>query len=121
MTLNRSMRAGVVALGVVATMVAWTLHVEAESTAPVQMSVWIAGDDEIPPDEDCGWTAVANNGTSPYSYKWWGGLTGTTQSIIGSLHASSWLWVEIRDSATPAAVDTASIFVTVDDGYTCTW
>lgn len=101
--------------------IAWTLQAEPNFVTGVPLEAWIAGDEEVPPDEDCGWTAIADGGTTPYSYKWWGGLTGTSQSVIGSLHASSWLWVEVKDSSTPAAYDTASILVDVDNGYTCQW
>jgi len=79
----------------------------------------LTGPEEAPPDEECAWQAWAFGGLAPFSYDWWGALTGSTQTIFGSLSSSSYLWVEITDSRSVA--DTAQIFIDVDEEYECDW
>lgn len=86
-------------------------------TPPV--SVGIVGDDEVAPNEECAWQAFASGGTPPYSYQWWGGLTGSTATIFGSLPQSSYIWVAVTDAN--AQADTAQILVDVDESYWCDW
>jgi hypothetical protein len=82
--------------------------------------VRIVGDDEVAPDEECAWQAIASGGSGNYSYIWWGGLTGTGMTVRGSLSESSWLWVEVEDGSTMEA-DTASFLVNVDEAFECTF
>jgi hypothetical protein len=95
-----------------------TLYVTVDITPP-PLSASITGDEEVAPDEECGWQAWASGGVSPYSYDWWGALTGSSQTIYGELSESSYLWVEITDSSSQA--DTAQIFVDVGEQYECDW
>jgi len=84
------------------------------------LSVSIVGDEDIPPNEDCAWQAIVSGGTSPYSYNWWGALTGSTEIIEGSLSESSYLWVEVTDALSQA--DTAQILIWVDEEFDpCEW
>ncbi len=91
--------------------------VDLEHNPPPPLSVYITGDEEIAPDEDCGWDTVVSGGTPPYSYNWWGALSGTDSYIDGNLDESSYLWVEVTDSGSQA--DTDVIFIDVDESYEC--
>jgi hypothetical protein len=83
------------------------------------MQAQITGDDEVAPDEECGWQAWPNGGVLPFSYSWWGALTGSSQTIYGDLSESSYLWVEITDALSKK--DTAQIFIDVDEAHECDW
>ncbi len=83
------------------------------------LSALISGSDEVAPEEDCAWQAWPGGGIAPYSYDWWGALTGSSQTMYGSLSQSSYLWVEITDAT--SAVDTAQVFIDVDEAYECAW
>ena len=84
------------------------------------LSVGIVGDEDLPPDEECAWVAIVGGGTAPYSYNWWGALTGSTRIIEGSLSESSYLWVEVTDAL--SQVDTAQILIWIDEEYDpCEW
>lgn len=107
-------------------MLTWVFVTEAGSVetlsdaAAATVSVRIAGDDEVAPDEECAWQAIASGGSGNYDYSWWGALTGDEMNIFGSLPQSSWLWVEVTDRSSQAA-DTASIFINVDEAFECQW
>jgi subtilisin len=79
----------------------------------------ILGDDEIAPDEDCSWQADPSGGIPPYTYSWWGAVTGSTQTIDGALSSSSYLWLSITDAFSQA--DTAQIYIDVDENHECDW
>jgi len=91
----------------------------ADLTHFAPLSADLTGDDEIAPNEECGWQAWGSGGIPPYSYNWWGALSGSSQTIYGELSQSSWLWVAITDSRSVA--DTARIFISVDEAYNCDW
>ena len=93
-----------------------TLSVTVNIPTP-PLSAYISGDDEVGPYEDCSWQAFASGGTPPYSYSWWGGLSGSTQTIDGALSQSSYLYVAVTDAASQA--DTTQMFVEVDGSYEC--
>lgn len=86
---------------------------------PLPLSASITGAEEVAPDEECAWQAWTWGGTPPFSYDWWGALSGSTQTIFGELSESSYLWVEITDALSQA--DTAEIFIDVDEEYECDW
>jgi len=85
----------------------------------VPFSAYMTGDDEIAPEEECGWQAWGSGGVPPYSYNWWGALSGSTQTIYGELSESSYLWVAITDSW--SNTDTAQMFIDVDEMHECEW
>ena len=77
------------------------------------MSADIAGPDEVQPEEECTWQAIGDGGFTPYSYSWWGGNTGSSEFLTGSLLESSYQWLEITDDV--GAKDTAQVSITVDE------
>jgi hypothetical protein len=81
------------------------------------LSADLTGDNEIAPEEECAWQAWGNGGIPPYSYNWWGALSGSSQTIYGELSESSWLRLAVTDSRSVA--DTAQLFINVDQAYTC--
>lgn len=81
------------------------------------LSVWIDGDDTVAPYEVCAWVARVSGGTPPYTYNWWGGLSGSNFFLEGWLPQSSWEWVEVIDADQQA--DTAAILIHVDESYSC--
>lgn len=84
---------------------------------PQPLSVIIEGDDQVEPDETCSWYANTGGGTSPYSWSWGGGISGTTQLIEGSLSQSGYIWVQVTDANSDTATD--SLLVSVDEAYQC--
>ena len=89
-----------------------TLDVIGDSyTYPVSAS--IGGPDMVPPDYQCAWQAIGSGGTSPFEYKWWGALSGSSQTIWGSLSEPATLWLEVKDFLDE--VDTAQVFIEVDE------
>lgn len=93
-----------------------TISVTVNIPAP-PLSVSITGDDTVAPDEECAWQAWTSGGTGPYTYNWWGGVTGTAQTVYGSLSQSETIWVAVSDAT--AQADTAQFYVSVDGGYSC--
>jgi len=83
------------------------------------LSVEITGSEQIAPNEECSWQAVVAGGETPFSYHWWGALSGSSQTVEGSLSASSYLWVAVTDGASSA--DTAQVLIQVDEQYECEW
>lgn len=79
----------------------------------------ITGDDQVAPNEECGWQAQGGGGIPPYSYTWWGALSGNGQLIQGEIGQSSWLWVAVVDSR--AVADTAQFLISVNPAYSCDW
>ena len=112
-----------ITLAVVAVTGVWALSVQAHSSptpdARPALSVYITGADEVAPNEECAWQAIASGGTPPYSYSWWGALTGSNSIVFGSLAASSYLWVEVTDSNSDT--DSDDFFITVDESAECLW
>jgi len=87
---------------------------------PSPPSASIAGPDELPPDEECAWQAIASGGTPPYDYSWWGALSGSSEFVYGSLSESSYLWLEVTDDN--ALADTAQVLIEVDEEFEeCEW
>jgi len=89
------------------------------ATALPPLSVEILGDEDVAPYEDCSWEANRSGGVPPFSYQWWGALSGSTTYVDGSLSESSYLWLAVTDSW--SQTDTAQIFIAVDENYECEW
>lgn len=83
------------------------------------LGVYISGSEEVAPHEECEWQAGVTGGWGTITYNWWGALTGSAQTVFGELSESSWLWVEATDA--DLQKDTASIFIDVDQMYSCEW
>lgn len=80
----------------------------------------ISGPAEVPDDEACTFDAIVSGGTPPFSYNWWGVLSGTTSSVTGTITHSGNAFLEVTDLA--AAKDTAQFYVDVDSGMDgCEW
>lgn len=80
---------------------------------PPPLSVFIAGPDEVPPDDYCTWQAIVTGGTAPYSYSWSGALSGSGGFVSGSIGQSSWLYLTVTDAGQNQ--DSNQIFITVDE------
>ena len=90
------------------------------------LTVYITGNDTIPPDKECAWTAVAGNGNPPFAYSWSGDLPGktrTTQVVTESFSASEELYeliVSVTDSLGWQATDTFYVFADIElEGEEC--
>jgi len=86
-------------------------------TIPDSLTAYISGLDTIPPDEECAWTAVGEQGTSPYSYSWSGDVQGTSQVVTESFEFQRDPYVlalVVTDSLGWQAFDT--LLVVVDRG-----
>ena len=93
-----------------------TLSVTAD-VPPDPLSASITGDDSVAPDQECAWQAWGTGGTSPYSYTWWGGASGSSQTVYASLSQSGYIWVAVTDANSEA--DTAQVYVNVNSAYSC--
>lgn len=93
-----------------------TLSVDVNVTPPPP-SASISGPEEVSPSESCQWQADVSGGTPPYTYSWWGALSGSSQTISGTVSSSSYLYLAATDSESQA--DTAQIFIDVDEAYEC--
>ena len=94
-----------------------SIATDSTSSPPTPLGVSIVGDDQVPPNETCSWVADTDGGTEPYSWSWWGGVSGTTQLLEASLSQSGYIWVQVMDADSLTVTD--SLFVNVNGAYTC--
>lgn len=63
------------------------------------------------------WADNLSGGVAPYTYQWWGVLSGSQSSISGSLSSSGTLFLKV--TSTDGQTKTTSKFITVNQGGGC--
>ena len=74
----------------------------------------ISGPSLVRPSDACLWQAFPTGGVPPYTYNWYGVLSGTGPSVWGFVSSSGWLKVDIASS--DSQQKTVMKFVSVDSG-----
>lgn len=82
---------------------------------PVPPIASIVGPDEVNPNEDCSWEAEVQYGNSPFTYSWWGVLSGSGPYVDGSVSSSGYLYLAVSDSENEA--DTTQLYIDSDSQF----